>query len=70
MKQKIVRYVVHHLHDWHGYQEEAYASYNASLDRALDYATHTATRYHGEIFTDCGDGVLQPFKSYTVKTKV
>lgn len=70
MKQKAVRYVVHHIHDWHGYQEEAWASYSTALDRALDYATHTASRYHGEIFTDNGDGILQPFKSYMRQAKV
>lgn len=70
MKQKILRYVVHHIHDWHGFQEEAWASYNAALDRALDYATHTASRYHGEILIDVGDGILQPFKSYTRQPKV
>lgn len=70
MKLKIARYVVHHIHDWHGYQEEAWASYNTSLDDALNYATQTAMRYHGEIFTDSGDGFLQPFKSYMRNIKV
>jgi len=70
IKVKALRYVVHHVHDWHGYQEEAWASYSTALDNALVYAIHTASRYHGEIFTDNGDGVLQPFKSYMRQAKV
>lgn len=67
---KAIRYAVRHLHDWHGFQEEAWVSYSASLDAALVYAIHTASRYHGEIFTDNGDGILQPFKSYMRESKV
>lgn len=71
---KPIRYVVHHSHDWHGSQEDAWVSYNTALDNgvldAQSLAKQTAMRYYGEIFVDYGDSVLQPFESYKRKEKV
>lgn len=74
-KIKPIRYVVMHVHDWHGQKEDAWASYNTALDgvgsiTALSMAKHTAMRYFGEIFADFGDGVLQTVEAYKRKEKV
>ena len=74
MSNKIERYVVFHMHKAYerSQPEEAWVSYSTALDglgmSALRMAIHTAARYKGEIFTDKGDGVLEPFKSYVKKT--
>ena len=69
-KIKAVRYVVKHTHDWHGHQEDAHVSYNTAFPNALMCATHTASRYNGEVFADDGNGNLQLLKSYIRKPKV
>lgn len=74
ISSKPVRFAVHHLHEWHGGKEEAWVSYNTELDAffptsALNMARHTATRYHGEILADYGDGAFQPYESHIKKEK-
>lgn len=45
--------------------DNEHTSYSSELGKeALKYATLTAKSYNGEIFTENGDGVLTPFKSY------
>lgn len=75
------RYVV--IHDHKAYPnfntEQAGVSYSTKLDNmalndknkisAYNMAVHTASRYHGEIFADFGDGVLEPVKSYKKEIK-
>ncbi len=60
------RYIVLHEHESYDgeREEEAWASYNTSLPNAYNLAVHTASRYHGEIFAEFGDGVLKTVKSY------
>lgn len=67
------RYVVIHSYFWNGVKEEAQVSYSTKLDNiqgmvsAQSMATHTASRYAGEIFAgfETADGpVLVPVKSY------
>lgn len=73
-KTKAKRYVVHHIHEWKGFKEDAWVGYDTGLDdgkvSALSMATHTAIRYHGEIFVDYGNGELLPFKNYKRPEKV
>lgn len=75
------RYVV--IHDHKAYPnyspESAAISYSTKLDNmklndknavsAYNMAIHTASRYHGEIFADFGDGTLNPVKSYRKEVK-
>jgi len=75
------RYVVLHTHKAYPNfnTEQAGISYSTKLDNmalndknkvsALNMAIHTASRYHGEIFADFGDGVLEPVKSYKKEIK-
>lgn len=70
MKNKPSRYIVTHQHEYKGFQEEGWASYNTQLEKALEYATQTAMRYYGEIFAEYGDGILHPVASYKRKQRV
>lgn len=72
-----VRYIVLHSHKPYNnsQSENAWASYNTKLDAqskttALNMAFHTASRYHGEVFADFGDGMLNSVKSYRKDSNV
>jgi len=74
--KKIVRYIVRHEHQLNKKMtpENAVVSYNNSLSGDLPYsalslATHTASRYFGDVYAEHTNGEETLVKSYRRKTK-